>query len=337
MSRTWLLPQGDGAAPAVADLPKARPTPGCALACSPAERNARYALLFHQQLLHPVRYMLYASWSWRSCPMDARSRQHLPQRRCAWLTVHRIWWASTSPGVRRVPLSRWSRPRAERLPDSLRDSRTARAARWPRNAAVWRTGRVRPAEHRAAGLPGWSPDWRGWPGVLLAARAPRVLGACCCRCGWWRLCAWCCVLWGSPTPGRVGHATCCVHPLCLLLLPAGLALLRGRGVALWQARLAWLAGGRNAGLVPALAAMGPSTTTAGCAAAAAPPGRGPVLARPRRLMERTPCPSQPCVLADDGDATTFSRPAHSRRVAEAWKARADALHAGGARVPLRPG
>jgi len=223
-----------------------------ALAVRARPGNARYAYdYFTNNCSTQVRDIIDAAMGGALRPqLDARSRGNTFRSEAVRLASPATWmWLGFDIGLgpyADVPLSRWGEAYVPmRLADSLREARNTAG-----QPLVVEEVQLLP--HLAAPEPADEPrSWAPWllagllAGVLIAlasVRSGRVLGALLLPL--WLVCGLVglvlAFLWGF-TEHQAAWANrnlLLFNPLCLLLVPASIALLRGRPIARWQSRLA---------------------------------------------------------------------------------------------------
>lgn len=231
------------------DLP---PDRARALAAALAERakpeNARYAYdYFTNNCSTQVRDMIdWAMGGALESQLVARSRGNTFRSEAVRLASPATWmWLGFDIGLgpyADTTMSRWEEAYVPmRLADSLREARNAEGRPLVREEVRLLPHLIAPEPEERARR--WGP-WLG-AGVLLAvlivaaaSRAPRVLGAF--ALSLWIVCGVAglvlAFLWGF-TEHQAAWANrnlLLFNPLCLLLIPAGIALLRRRELAGWQ-------------------------------------------------------------------------------------------------------
>ena len=231
------------------DLPPDRARAlGDALAERAKPENSRYAYdYFTNNCSTQVRDMIdWAMGGALKSQLVARSRGNTFRSEAVRLASPATWmWLGFDIGLgpyADTPMSRWEEAYVPmRLADSLREARNAAGRPLVQQEVRLLPHRIAPEPEERARR--WGP-WLG-VGVMLAvlivlaaSRAPRVLGAV--ALALWIVCgvagAVLAFLWGF-TEHQAAWANrnlLLFNPLCLLLLPAGIALVRGRALAEWQ-------------------------------------------------------------------------------------------------------
>ncbi|HZF98099.1 MAG TPA: DUF4105 domain-containing protein [Pseudoxanthomonas sp.] len=222
-----------------------------ALAERAKPENARYRYdYFTNNCSTQVRDMLDAALGGRLKPqMVGRSRGNTFRSEAVRLASPATWmWLGFDIGLgpdADVPMSRWEEAYVPmRLADSLREARTS-------DGRPLVQEEVRLLPHLIAPEPMEEPRrWRGWllAGLLAAlligvtgARLPRLMAALLIPL--WLACGLAglvmAFLWGFTEHWAAwGNRNLLLfNPLCVLLLPAAVAVLRGRSPARWQRRL----------------------------------------------------------------------------------------------------